>query len=51
MERKVNKQITVNLCYELDKERKCQTLSKEDAYNTRKWVEEKGGFIWWFNPL
>lgn len=46
-----NKQITVNLCYELNKERKCQTLSKEDAYNTRKWVEEEGGFIWWFNPL
>ena len=48
---KQDKDIKVNLCYELNKERKCQTLSKEDAYTTRKWVEGEGGFVWWFNPI
>lgn len=43
--------IQVNICYETEKEKKCITLSKEDAYALRDFVEEKGGTVWWFTPV
>ncbi len=43
--------IRVNICYELKDERKCVTLSKNDAYATREWVEENGGIVFWFQAL
>jgi hypothetical protein len=46
-----NSRIRVNICWQVDEERKCVTLDKSDAYATRKWVEEKGGVVYWFQAL
>jgi len=43
--------IRVNICWELGDEKKCVTLSKNDAYATRDWVEERGGCVYWFQAL
>lgn len=43
--------IRVNICWELDDERKCVTLNKSDAYATREWVEKNGGLVYWFQAL
>jgi len=46
-----NKRIRVNICWEVDEERKCETLDKDHAYATRRWVEEKNGCVFWFQAL
>lgn len=43
--------IRVNICYEVRDEKKCVTLSKEQAYATREWVEAQGGVCFWFQAL
>lgn len=43
--------IRVNMCWEVGDEKKCVTLSKEEAYATREWVERQGGVTWWFQAL
>jgi hypothetical protein len=43
--------IRVNICWEIGDEKKCVTLSKEEAYATRDWVEERGGTTFWFQAL
>lgn len=50
---KVNKNpdIRVNVCYELNDERKCLTLSKDEAYDLRKTIEEQKGCVWWYQPV
>jgi hypothetical protein len=47
--RQVN--IRVNMCWEVGDEKKCVTLSKEEAYATKKWVEDNGGVIFWTQVL
>jgi len=41
----------VNVCWEIGKERKCETMSKEDAYALRDWLDENNGFCFWFQAL
>lgn len=48
---KKKKPIRVNICWELNKKRKCETLEKDHAYATRKYVEENDGVVFWFQPL
>jgi len=48
---KKDKPIRVNVCWELGENRKCETMEKEDAYRTRRWVEANDGFIFWFQAL
>jgi hypothetical protein len=48
---KKDKSIRVNICWELKKERKCQTLSKDEAYALRKTIENNDGVVFWFQPL
>jgi len=43
--------IRVNMCWEVGNEKKCVTLSKEQAYATREWVEKQGGTTFWFQAL
>lgn len=43
--------IRVNLCWQIGDEKKCVTLPKEHAYETRDWVESQGGCVFWFQPL
>ena len=43
--------IRVNICWEVDNEKKCVTLPKAEAYATREWVEKKGGVCFWFQAL
>ena len=43
--------IRVNICWEVDDERKCVTLPKAEAYATRDWVEKRGGVCFWFQAL
>ena len=43
--------IKVNICWEVRDEKKCVTLSKEEAYATRDWVEREGGVVFWFSPV
>ena len=47
--RQVN--IRVNMCWEVGKEKKCVTLSKEEAYATKKWVEDNDGVVFWSQVL
>ena len=46
-----NKEITVNVCYEVHGERKCTTLNKYDAFSLRKYVEDEKGVVWWFTAI
>lgn len=48
---KNNQQLRVNICWELNEERKCETLNKEEAYAKRRYIEENNGVVFWFNPL
>jgi hypothetical protein len=41
----------VNICWQVGEERKCVTLNKSDAYAIREWVEERNGFVYWFQVL
>ena len=43
--------ILVNMCWELNREKKCVTLPKEEAYATKEWVEREGGFVYWSCPV
>lgn len=43
--------IRVHMCWETESEKKCVTLPKEQAYATRKWVEENKGVVWWFDAV
>ena len=40
--------IRVNICWEVGDEKKCVTMSREEAYATRKWVEANDGVVFWF---
>lgn len=53
IEMKKNKdyKVRVNICWEVGEEKKCVTLSKDEAYATREWVDEQGGVVFWFQPL
>jgi hypothetical protein len=39
------------MCWEVGDEKKCATLSKEEAYATRKWVEDNDGVVFWSQVL
>ena len=41
----------VNVCWEVGDERKCETMSKDDAYALRAWLDENDGFCFWFQAL
>lgn len=41
----------VNMCWQLKDEKKCVTLPREHAYETKEWVEEQGGCVFWFMGL
>jgi hypothetical protein len=43
--------ITVNMCYELEKETVCITLNKDEANSLRHEIEDKKGTVWWFTPI
>ena len=51
MKCKKDPHIRVNMCWEVKDEKKCVTLSKNDALATRDWVEEQGGVVFWFQAL
>jgi len=46
-----NQNIQVNVCWELAKHRECKTMSKEEAYNLKNWLDENQGFCYWFQAL
>jgi hypothetical protein len=50
---KVNKEYKhkINMCWQVGDEKKCATLSKEQAYATRDWVEKENGVCFWFQAL
>jgi len=41
----------VNVCWEYKGERVCRTLSKDEAYALKKEMREKGGVVFWFDPI
>jgi hypothetical protein len=41
----------VNICWELKDERKCQTLSRDEAYALKKYVDDNDGCVFWFQAL
>jgi hypothetical protein len=43
--------VKVNVCWETKTEKKCATLDKDKAYATKEWVENEGGFVYWFQPI
>ena len=51
MKRNKDLKIRVNLCWEVGDVKKCATLSKEEAYATRKWVEDNNGVVFWSQVL
>jgi len=46
-----NKEITVNVCYEVHGKRRCITLNKHDAFNLRNYVDKEKGAVWWFTAV
>tara|TARA_S200002703_G_scaffold147519_1_gene143410 strand:+ start:1987 stop:2142 length:156 start_codon:yes stop_codon:yes gene_type:complete len=48
---KKDKLLRVNVCWEINKERRCETLSKDQAYALRKSIQKENGTIFWFQPL
>lgn len=44
-------EIRVNMCWEVEDEKKCVTLKKSDAYATKEWVEKQNGTVFWFQAL
>ncbi len=51
MKRNKDLKLRINMCWEVGDEKKCVTLSKEEAYATKKWVENNDGCVWWFTAL
>jgi hypothetical protein len=51
MKKHIKNNIRVNICWEVGDEKKCATLSKEEAYATRKWVEDNDGVVFWSQVL
>lgn len=51
MKPKRDPKIRVNICWEVRDEKKCVTLSRDEAYATRDWVEKEGGVVFWFQAL
>ena len=43
--------IRINICWEVGNEKKCITMSKEEAYATKKWVENNNGVVFWTQVL
>lgn len=41
----------VNICWQLKDERKCQTLSRDEAYALKKHVDDNNGCVFWFQAL
>jgi hypothetical protein len=41
----------VNICWQIGDEKKCVTLPRDHAYETKDWVESQGGTTFWFQPL
>jgi hypothetical protein len=46
-----NPNIRVNICYELNDNRKCLTLNKVEANALKCAVENEGGVVWWYVPV
>ena len=51
MKRNKDLKIRINMCWEVGDEKKCVTLSKEEAYATKKWVESNDGVVFWIQVL
>jgi hypothetical protein len=51
MKCKKDPHIRVNMCWEVNGEKKCVTLHKNNALATRDWVEEQEGVVFWFQAL
>lgn len=43
--------INVNLCFEINGERKCLTLNNREAFYVRNTIEKDGGVVWWFSSI
>ena len=51
MKKHKDKPTRINLCWQIGDEKKCATLPREHAYETRDWVEEQGGVVFWSQVL
>ena len=51
MKIKQNSWIRVNICYQLNGERKCVCVNKEITYKLRQEIEVQNGTIYWFQPV
>ena len=51
MKKHKEKPTRINLCWQIGDEKKCATLPREHAYETRDWVEEQGGVVFWSQVL
>jgi hypothetical protein len=51
MSNKSNNAKRVNVCWELNGERCCKTLSKNEAYAIKNKMKEEDGTIFWFQAL
>lgn len=51
MKCKKDPHIRVNMCWEVNGEKKCVTLHKNNALATRDWVEQQNGTVFWFQAL
>jgi hypothetical protein len=51
MKKYKEKPTRINMCWQIGDDKKCVTLPKEHAYETRDWVEEQGGVVFWTQVL
>ena len=41
----------VNVCWEIDDHRECKTMTRDEAYALKAWLDENNGFTYWFQAL
>ena len=41
----------VNVCWEIGDHRECKTMTRNEAYALKAWLDENNGFTYWFQAL
>ena len=48
---KKSSEYRVNVCWEIGDHRECKTMTRDEAYALKAWLDENNGFTYWFQAL
>jgi len=51
MDKKELREHRVNVCWEIGDHRECKTMTRNEAYALKAWLDENNGFTYWFQAL